>query len=57
MFKLGKRAEQRMNEKRKLNKIKAIIALIVLAITIAIVLSVFLLKDDNKSNKEIINLL
>ena len=48
---MGKRAEQRMNEKRKLNKIKAIIALIVLAITLAIVVSVFILKDDNKENK------
>ena len=48
---MGKRAEQRMNEKRKLNKIKVIMALIVLAITIAIVVSVFILKDDNKENK------
>ena len=48
---MGKRAEQRMNEKRKLNKIKVIMALIVLAITIAIVVSVFMLKDDNKENK------
>ena len=48
---MGKRAEQRMNEKRKLNKIKVIMALIVLTITIAIVVSVFILKDDNKENK------
>ena len=48
---MGKRAEQRMNEKRKLNKIKVIMALIVLAITLAIVVSVFILKDDNKENK------
>ena len=48
---MGKRAEQRMNEKRKLNKIKVIIALIVLVITLAIVVSVFILKDDNKENK------
>ncbi len=48
---MGKRAEQRMNEKRKLNKIKIIMALIILAITIAIVVSVFILKDDNKENK------
>ena len=47
---MGKRAEQRMNEKRKLNKIKVIMALIVLAITLAIVVSVFILKDDNKEN-------
>ena len=48
---MGKRAEQRMNEKRKLNKIKVIMALIVLVITLAIVVSVFILKDDNKENK------
>lgn len=48
---MGKRAEQRMNEKRKLNKIKVIMALIVLAITLAIVVSVFILKEDNKENK------
>ena len=48
---MGKRAEQRMNEKRKLNKIKVIMALIILAITITIVVSVFILKDDNKENK------
>ena len=48
---MGKRAEQRMNEKRKINKIKVLMALIVLAITIAIVVSLFILKDDNKENK------
>lgn len=48
---MGKRAEQRMNEKRKLNKIKVIMALIVLVLTLAIVVSVFILKDDNKENK------
>lgn len=48
---MGKRAEQRMNEKRRLNKIKVIIALIVLVITLAIVVSVFILKEDNKENK------